>query len=73
MAGGAVQGDDGVYRPAEEEGAYRIETIHLDLPALVGAFSQRLHDEGVPVTPVQSSNCATALSIVKPESRRRLY
>ncbi|MDX6691152.1 MAG: uncharacterized protein QOG15_2609 [Solirubrobacteraceae bacterium] len=70
---GPVLGADGVWRHAEDEGQWRIETIHLDLPALVGAFSQRLHEEGMPVTPVQSANYAKALTLVKPESRRRLY
>ncbi len=72
MADEVVQGEDGVYRYAEDEG-FSVETLHLDLPALVGAFSQRLHDEGVPVTPLQSANYANALTLVKPQSRRRLY
>ncbi|MGH2839394.1 MAG: vWA domain-containing protein [Solirubrobacteraceae bacterium] len=73
MSDGLVQGEDGVWRFAEDEGSFSVETIHLDLPAVVGAFSQRLHEEGVPVTPVQSANWATALTLVKPQSRARLY
>ncbi|MDQ3849740.1 MAG: hypothetical protein M3296_03885, partial [Actinomycetota bacterium] len=55
------------------EGTFRVETIHLDLPAVVGALSQRLHAAGVPVTPERSANFAKALTLVKPVSRRRLY
>ncbi len=73
MADDVVQGDDGVFRLASEQRDFRVETLQLDLPAVAGAFSQRLHEEGVPVTPVQSANYATALTLVKPESRRRLY
>ena len=31
--------------------AFGVETIELDLPALVGALGRRLHEAGVPVTP----------------------
>ncbi len=55
------------------DGGFSVTTLHLDLPAVVSAFSQRLHEEGVPVTPAQSANYAHALKLVKPESRRRLY
>jgi uncharacterized protein with von Willebrand factor type A (vWA) domain len=51
----------------------RVETIHLDLPALVGAFSQRLHDAGLPVTPARSADMARALDLTRPVARRRLY
>jgi uncharacterized protein with von Willebrand factor type A (vWA) domain len=57
----------------DHDGLFRVETIHLDLPAVVGAFSQRLHAAGVPVTPSQSEQCARALRLTKPESRRQLY
>jgi uncharacterized protein with von Willebrand factor type A (vWA) domain len=50
-----------------------IETIELDLPPLVGAFSQRLHDAGLPVTPARTADFARALGLVRPLSRRRLY
>jgi uncharacterized protein with von Willebrand factor type A (vWA) domain len=73
MGGSPVQGEDGVFRFADDGNGFRVETLHLDLPALVGAFSQRLHEEGLPVTPVQSANYANALTLVKPVSRRRLY
>jgi uncharacterized protein with von Willebrand factor type A (vWA) domain len=52
---------------------FGVETIHLDLPPLVGALSRRLHAAGVPVTPVRSADFARALALVKPISRRRLY
>jgi uncharacterized protein with von Willebrand factor type A (vWA) domain len=57
----------------DHDGIFRVETIHLDLPAVVGAFSQRLHAAGVPVTPTQSEQCARALRLTKPEGRRQLY
>ena len=57
----------------DHDGIYRVETIHLDLPAVVGAFSQRLHAAGVPVTPTQSAQSARALRLTKPEGRRQLY
>jgi uncharacterized protein with von Willebrand factor type A (vWA) domain len=52
---------------------FGVETIHLDLPALAGALSRRLHDGGVPTTPERSANFALALTLVRPISRRRLY
>jgi uncharacterized protein with von Willebrand factor type A (vWA) domain len=51
----------------------KVETIHLDLPALVGAFSQRLHEAGLPVTPARSADMARALDLTRPVARRRLY
>jgi uncharacterized protein with von Willebrand factor type A (vWA) domain len=56
-----------------DHGVFRVETIHLDLPALVGALSQRLHEAGLPVTPERASHFAEALALMKPEGRRRLY
>ena len=53
--------------------AFGVETIHLDLPPLVGALSRRLHDAGVPMTPERSADLARALTLVEPISRRRLY
>jgi uncharacterized protein len=50
-----------------------IETVHLDLPPLVGALSRRLHDAGLPMTPARSADLAHALQLVRPISRRRLY
>lgn len=52
---------------------FRVETIHLDLPALAGAFSQRLHRAGLPVTAERAAAFANALALVRPVSRRRLY
>jgi uncharacterized protein with von Willebrand factor type A (vWA) domain len=55
------------------DSAFGVETIQLDLPALAGAFSRRLHEAGVPVTPARSAAFADALALVRPISRRRLY
>jgi uncharacterized protein len=55
------------------EGAFTVRTLHLDLPALAGAFGRRLHEAGVPVTPEQAARFAEALRLVRPVSRRRLY
>jgi uncharacterized protein with von Willebrand factor type A (vWA) domain len=52
---------------------FGVETIELDLPPLVGAFSRRLHEAGVAVTPARSADLARALALVRPVSRRRLY
>jgi uncharacterized protein with von Willebrand factor type A (vWA) domain len=52
---------------------FGVETVDLDLPPLVGAFSRRLHDGGVPITPGRSSGFARALTLVRPLTRRRLY
>jgi hypothetical protein len=52
---------------------FGVETIDLDLPALAGGLSRRLHDAGVPVTPARSVEFARALALVRPVSRRRLY
>jgi uncharacterized protein len=51
----------------------KVETIYLDLPAFVGAFTRRLHDAGLPMTPARSADLAHALALVRPISRRRLY
>jgi len=58
---------------AEDDGVFRVEELVLDLPAVVGAFSQRLHDAGMPVTPSQTQQYARSLVLTKPVSRRRLY
>jgi uncharacterized protein with von Willebrand factor type A (vWA) domain len=52
---------------------FQIETVHLDLPALTGAFGRRLHDAGIPVTAERSARFARALQLVQAGSRRRLY
>ncbi len=54
-------------------GVFGVETIHLDLPSLVGALSRRLHDDGLPITPGRSADFARALTLVRPITRRRLY
>ncbi len=52
---------------------FGVATIHLDLPAVAGAFTRRLHDAGLPVTAARSADLARALALVRPVSRRRLY
>jgi uncharacterized protein with von Willebrand factor type A (vWA) domain len=47
--------------------------VRLDLPAVSGAFSRRLHDAGVPVTPERAARFAQALALVEPLSVGRLY
>ncbi|MGI8429146.1 MAG: vWA domain-containing protein [Solirubrobacteraceae bacterium] len=53
--------------------AFAVQTIHLDLPVLVGALSQRLRTAGVAVTPERCAHLAHALTLIKPITRRRLY
>ena len=53
--------------------AFSVRTIHLDLPALAGAFSRRLREAGVPITAERAARFAQALALVKPITRRRLY
>lgn len=53
--------------------AFGVETIRLDLPPLVGAFSRRLHDAGVPVSAERAARFAAALTLARPVARRRLY
>ena len=53
--------------------SFAVETIQLDLPALVGAVSRRLHDAGLPVTPARTADVARALGLVRPVSRGSLY
>jgi uncharacterized protein len=52
---------------------FEVETIHLDLAPLAGALGQRLRAAGVPVTPERSAAFARALTLVRPNTRRRLY
>jgi uncharacterized protein with von Willebrand factor type A (vWA) domain len=52
---------------------FKVETVHLDLPALSGSFGTRLRDAGLPVTPDRSADFARALTMTRPVSRRRLY
>ncbi len=53
--------------------SFGVETIELDLPPLVGSFSRRLHDAGLPITPSAPADFAQALTLVRPLTRRRLY
>jgi len=52
---------------------FTVRDVVLDLPALAGALSRRLHDAGLPVTADRAAGFAEALGLVRPESRRRLY
>ena len=52
---------------------FRVRTLQVDLPPLVGAFSRRLHDAGVGVSAERAARFAHALTVVRPVSRRRLY
>jgi uncharacterized protein len=56
-----------------ERREFGVETIQLDLPPLAGSFGQRLRSAGVPVTPERSAAFARALTLARPDSRRRLY
>jgi uncharacterized protein with von Willebrand factor type A (vWA) domain len=53
--------------------AFGVETIHVDLPALVGELGRRLRGAGVPTTPGRLTDLARALTLVRPVARRRLY
>ncbi|MEA2181087.1 MAG: uncharacterized protein QOD83_3220 [Solirubrobacteraceae bacterium] len=64
---------DGNSAIQDSDNAFRVVPFDVDLPGLASAFSQRLHDAGVQVTPTQSEQYARALKLTKPESRRRLY
>jgi uncharacterized protein len=55
------------------EGMFTVETVELDLPAVAGALSRRLHAAGVPMTAERAARFAEALTLVKPITRRRLY
>ena len=52
---------------------FKVVDFDVDLPGLASAFSQRLHEAGVPVPPYQTEQYARALKLTKPVSRRRLY
>jgi len=53
--------------------SFAVVDFDVDLPGLASAFSQRLHEAGVPVTPSQTEQYTRALRLTKPVSRRRLY
>jgi uncharacterized protein with von Willebrand factor type A (vWA) domain len=59
--------------PGADPSVFRVETIELDLPAVAGGFGERLRAAGLPVSVERASAFASALSIVRPVSRRRLY
>lgn len=52
---------------------FTVETVVLDLPALVVAFTRRLHGAGLAVGADRAARLARALIVVEPISRRRLY
>jgi uncharacterized protein with von Willebrand factor type A (vWA) domain len=56
-----------------EDPVFAVETIELDLPALAGAFSQRLRSAGLPTSADRAASFAHALALVRPITRRRLY
>ena len=58
---------------APANGVFGVETLHLDLPPLVGALSRLLRERGVAVTPERAASLARALTLVRPITRRRLY
>ena len=53
--------------------AFGVETIELDLPELAGTLSRRLRDAGLPATPGRAIDFTSALTLVRPVARRRLY
>jgi uncharacterized protein with von Willebrand factor type A (vWA) domain len=55
------------------EPSFTVQTIHLDLPAVAGAFSRRLREAGVPITAERAARFTRALTLVQPITRRRLY
>ncbi len=57
----------------ELEVATGVRGLTLDLPPLVGAFTRRLHDAGMPVGPARATWLARALALEAPVARRRLY
>ncbi len=52
---------------------FGVETVGLDLPLLVGAFSRRLRDAGLPAGAERAARFARALTLTEPVARRRLY
>ena len=49
------------------------EDVDVDLAALATAFSRRLRDAGMLVTPSQSERYARSLGLARPASRGALY
>ena len=52
---------------------FGVETIHLDLPALSGAFGRRLHAAGLPVTAERAAAFARLQQTVAPKERADLF
>lgn len=52
---------------------HALEDLLLDLPAVVAAFSQRLHEAGMPVSPARAEQYARSLGLTQPVARRELY
>ena len=50
-----------------------VRALELDLPAFSVALGRRLHAAGVPVAPERAQRFSEAMTLVAPESRRRLY
>ncbi|HSJ16545.1 MAG TPA: VWA domain-containing protein [Solirubrobacterales bacterium] len=59
--------------PPGTERSFGVETIHLDLAPLAAVLGRRLREAGLPVTPQRAAEFARALTLVRPQSRRRLY
>jgi uncharacterized protein len=59
--------------PGTEQQAFGVVTLELDLPAVAGAFGNRLRSAGLPVGADLAIRFARALELVRPISRRRLY
>ncbi|HUE28455.1 MAG TPA: VWA domain-containing protein [Solirubrobacteraceae bacterium] len=56
-----------------EPSAFTVETLELDLPAVAGAFSRRLHEAGLPTAADKTAAFTQALALARPITRRRLY
>ena len=59
--------------PPGTERSFGVETIHLDLAPLAAVLGRRLREAGLPVTPQRAAEFARALTLVRPQGRRRLY
>ena len=69
QSNGTAETSNGMPEPVPE---FKVVDFDVDLPGLASAFSQRLHEAGVPVTPSATEQYARALKLTKPVSRRRL-
>jgi uncharacterized protein with von Willebrand factor type A (vWA) domain len=50
-----------------------VAKVDIDLPGLATAFSQRLHEADMPVSPAQSEQYVRSLALTRPSSQSRLY